>query len=379
MRLRLSAFYAAMFAFVGVQLPFWPVWLQGRGLDAGEIGLVLGTVLCCKVLVNPLIAATADRLRARRGAMVVLALAALAAHGALYLSEGFWSLLALAVLGGVAFAAILPLGEAIGLAVVYARDLDYGRLRLWGSLAFIAAAVGLGHVLAEGDENLILVAMVGLLALVVVAARAMPEGSGAEGAPPAPGAIRALLAKPIFWLFLATAGLNHASHAVLYGFATLHWRQAGIAEGTIGWLWAEGVAAEILLFSLSNRILARLGVANLLLLAAAASAVRWAALAVTTDLAALVAIQALHGLSFGAAHLGAMHFIARAIPANLTATAQSLNTAIAGGVIMAGGIAGAGWLYGAFGGRAFLAMTGLAMISGLLALWLGRRWRDQRI
>lgn len=183
----------------------------------------------------------------------------------------------------------------------------------------------------------------------------------------------------MFWLFLAVAGLNQASHAVLYGFATLHWRASGLSDATIGWLWAEGVLAEILLFALSNRILARIGVSGLLLLAGLASALRWLALGLTTDLSALIVLQALHGLTFGAAHLAAMHFIARSIPANLTATAQSLNTAIAGGVIMAGAMAGAGWLYSTFAGHAFLAMTVLALASAVLAFALGRVWRDQRI
>ena len=379
MRLRLSAFYAAMFGFVGVHLPFWPVWLEAKGLGPAEIGLLLGTVLWCKVVTNPLIAASADRFGARRAVMVAAALLAFAAYGGLFLAQGFWSLLALAVLGGVAFAAILPLGEAIGLAVVYARGLDYGRVRLWGSVTFIAASISLGHILGVGGDDLILGAMVVLLALAVVAARAMPKLEQRERAPSAARAIATLLTKPVFWLFLAAAGLNQASHAVLYGFATLHWREAGLSGGTIGWLWAEGVLAEIALFALSNRILARLGVANLLLVAALASAARWLALGVTTDLAALVVLQALHGLTFGAAHLGAMHFIARAVPANLTATAQSLHTAIAGGVIMAGAMSGAGWLYAALQGRAFLAMTALALAAALFAFWLGRRWRDERI
>ncbi len=379
MRLRLSAYYAAMFAFVGVHLPFWPVWLEAHGLSPGEIGLLLATVLWCKVVTNPLIAASADRLGARRGVMIAVACLTLAAYAGLFGAQGFWGVLPFAVLGGVAFAAILPLGEAIGLAVVYARGLDYGRLRLWGSVTFIDASVGLGHLLASRGVDLILATMVALLGLVVLACIAMPAHRASERAPAAPRAIAALLGKPVFWLFLAAAGLNQASHAVLYGFATLHWRASGLSDATIGWLWAEGVLAEILLFALSNRILARIGVSGLLLLAGLASALRWFALGLTTDLSALIALQALHGLTFGAAHLAAMHFIARAIPANLTATAQSLNTAIAGGVIMAGAMAGAGWLYSSFAGHAFLAMTVLALASAVLAFALGRVWRNQRI
>ncbi|MDE0386725.1 MAG: hypothetical protein OXI22_22785 [Defluviicoccus sp.] len=41
MAIRLALFYAAVFLFVGVALPFWPVWLTAKGLSATEIGLTI--------------------------------------------------------------------------------------------------------------------------------------------------------------------------------------------------------------------------------------------------------------------------------------------------------------------------------------------------
>lgn len=139
-----------------------------------------------KVVTNPLIAASADRLGARRGVMITVACLTLAAYAGLFGAQGFWGVLPFAVLGGVAFAAILPLGEAIGLAVVYARGLDYGRLRLWGSVTFILASVGLGHLLASRGVDLILATMVALLGLVVLACIAMPAHRASGRAPAAP-------------------------------------------------------------------------------------------------------------------------------------------------------------------------------------------------
>ncbi|MGE5269005.1 MAG: MFS transporter, partial [Thiohalocapsa sp.] len=58
---RLGAFYAASFLVVGIQLPFWPLWLAGRGLDARQIGLVFAAAIWVKVLVTPAIGAASDR------------------------------------------------------------------------------------------------------------------------------------------------------------------------------------------------------------------------------------------------------------------------------------------------------------------------------
>ncbi len=375
--LRLGFFYAAYFAVVGVVVPYWPLWLQAKGLSSGEIGVLLSAVLWVKVVSNPLIAEAADRRRARRAFMVRLMLIAILGYTAFAFVDGFFWLLALSLVAGIAFTAALPLGEAIGLKAVYAGGLDYGRIRLWGSLSFIAASVGLGHLLGGRSVDLVLWAVIALVALTLISALTMPAGKGAAGAR-GEGAIRQLLATPVFLVFLATTSMIHASHAVFYGFATLHWRAAGLSEGVIGWLWAEGVLAEVLLFAASNRVVARLGVANLMALAAAGAAVRWLAMGTSVELAVLIPAQALHGLSFGAAHLAAMHFIARAVPPKTTATAQSLNAAVAGGIASGLAMLGAGWLYGAWAAAAFYPMVGLAAMGLAAALLLRRRWDGGR-
>ena len=72
--------------------------------------------------------------------------------------------------------------------------------------------------------------------------------------------------------------------------------------------------------------------------------------------AGYAALQCLHGLTFGATYLGNQHIIARAMPEELTASAQGLLVMISG-LLMAGATFLAGPLYQALGGEAFLVMT----------------------
>ena len=83
-------------------------------------------------------------------------------------------------------------------------------------------------------------------------------------------------------------------------------------------------------------------------------------------LALLVPLQILHGLTFGATHLGAIHFMARAVPEGQAGTAQALYASVTGGLAMGGAILLAGPLYAEFGGRAYWAMAVLAAV-GLFA------------
>jgi len=78
--------------------------------------------------------------------------------------------------------------------------------------------------------------------------------------------------------------------------------------------------------------------------------------------ALLPLLQLMHGLSFGAVHLGALAFVARHAPPGQGATAQGY-AAIALGVAMAGATGLAGVLFASFGSAAYAAMA-LAAIVG---------------
>jgi len=118
----------------------------------------------------------------------------------------------------------------------------------------------------------------------------------------------------------------------------------------IGWLWAEGVIAEIALFAAAGGILRRLPPPRLLALAGGLTVLRWAATALSTDLAVLIPAQALHAASFGAVHLATMHWLRDRTPPELLASAQGFYAAI-GGALLSGLLTPVGgWLYGRAGG-----------------------------
>jgi PPP family 3-phenylpropionic acid transporter len=369
--LRLAAFYGAVFAVVGIFLPYWPVWLEARGLTATEIGLVLGASFWPRLATNLLIPYWADRLGHHRLLAVGLALATLLGLVLFALAQAFWLYLLAGLITGAAWAAILPIGEAISLQRARQGAIDYGRVRLWGSVTFILLAVSGGAWLEAADAAIIWTLAMATVAATLVACWTLPE---AEPAPIAAAAVplARLVRLPGLLRLALAAGLIQASHALLYGFGTIHWRAAGHGETAIGALWALSVIAEILLFWWGTRLLSRLPPWQLLALAGALAALRWTMTALWVALPVLAVAQSLHAASFAAAHLAAMHHLRDHMPAALQASAQ--------GVYMALGLAPlfgmlsplSGWLYGAAGGHAFLVMAALALLGAGLGLGLRR-------
>ncbi len=320
----------------------------------------------------------------RRRAAVLLAWASLAGVLALGAADGFTPILVVTALLAIATAAIMPLAETLAMSGVRVAGLDYGRMRLWGSLSFIAAGFVAGVALDRAGAGSILWLMVAGAILTALAAHALPPEAGTEGAHGrrprfSRAAALALIADRRFQLFLLAAGAVQASHAVFYTFGVIEWRRQGLSPSWAGVLWAVGVGVEIAAFAVSRALVARVGAVGLLLAGAAAGLVRWTAMAFDPPLAALVPLQALHGLTFGAAHLGALHVMAASVPQTSAGTAQALYASVTAGIAMGLATLAAGPLYATWGGRAYLAMAGLALAGLVGGLALRRVWGGSRV
>jgi PPP family 3-phenylpropionic acid transporter len=365
--LRLSLFYAALGATIGAQLPFFPVWLAAKGFDARLIGIALAAPLLMRVICVPLIARQADRHDAVIAALIITSAASAAGAVALGLIAGIAAIFVIYTLASIAFTAIMPLADAYALTGLARRGRAYGPVRLWASAAFIATNLGGGLLLDLVAPQLLIWFIAAMLTATAIAACTL--------APAAPRAIermplppsRVLWRDKAFLAVIAAASLVQASHAVYYGFSAIDWRAAGFDGSAIGALWALGVAAEIVLFAGSGRLPPAFGPIVLLVLGAAGAVVRWTAMAFDPPALLLAPLQVLHALSFGATHLGAVGFVARAAPERLGATAQGyLATAL--GIAMALATAISGELYAAFGDFAYGAMALMAAAGLALAL-----------
>ena len=356
---RLALAYVALFLHVGVFLPFWPVFLGSRGMDPDRIGLLLGIGTWAYAWA-PWVGARADRGDPRRWITGLAAVMVLILFGFAF-AHGFVALLLLSVALGLAFAPIVPLTDGLTLRAA----VDYGRVRLFGSLAFIVASVGGGFALEGRAPGVVLVTVQAIAVAILISTLVLPRVQQHVAAQRSI-AWRELLALPGFVAFLVNGACLQAGHAVLYAFGTKHWLASGIDARTIGWLWAVGVIAEIGLFAVGERVVARVGAKGLLVASAIAHVMRWTLLANVSSVEALFAIQLLHGATFGALHLGAMHWMRNNVERDAMQRATTLYTAIAGGLALGLGLFAAGILYERLRGDAFLAMAGLGVL-GLAA------------
>jgi PPP family 3-phenylpropionic acid transporter len=351
---RLATLYAALFATVGVQLPFFPLWLKAKGLDAAAIGIVLASPMLVRIVLLPAAARVADVTGALRGTIIAVLVAATAGTVILAFADGFVALTLIVALAMAAWNCANPLAETYAFTGLH-RPSAYGPVRLWGSLAFIAGSFLAGAAADVMPARDLIWLIAGAIALSLLAAIALVpvDAAHADGTS---GGSRALLSDPLFLTVIAGASLIQGSHAAYYGFATLAWTQRGLDGTTIAALWGLGVAAEVVLFWLSARLPPAITPLMLVTFGGAMATVRWTGMALDPPPAILPMLQVLHAFSFGAAHLGVLRFIAQTAPRGRRATAQACYS-IANGGATAGMMVLSGWLYAGYGTSAYAAMA----------------------
>ena len=366
--LRFACFYGAVFLALGVFLPYWPLWLADRGMSPIEIGWLLALSSWLRIATTPALASLADRGGHAKGVILGLCLASLAGFAAFAATTGFWSILAVQLIATSAYFALLPVGESHSVAHLRRAGLDYGQVRLWGSLTFVAGALLAGPAIEGlGPGSVLWLILLGL-ALTFAAGLLLPGRGERRDGLHLSAAVGQLVRQRRLIGILIAGSLLQASHAAYYGFSTLSWTKAGHSEAAIGWLWAEGVLFEVAFFAVSARWLRRFKSSGLLTLAGVAGLLRWSVTASTSALPALIFAQSLHALTFGAAHLAVIHLIFQLAPKGTAATTQGLYAALSGGLVLGLAALLAGWLYQTSEAAMFLAMAGFSL-AGLLLAW----------
>jgi MFS transporter, PPP family, 3-phenylpropionic acid transporter len=327
---RFMALYATLFSSFGFASPFLPAFLAGRGIGPEELGFVLGAATALRLACGPIAGRMADRFQIFRAGLAACAILA-ASAGLLYLATyGFWTVMAVSLFQAATLAPLVPLADALSLAHARPREknikgFEYGWVRGTGSAAFVVGTLLAGHVAGGWGLSAIILLSAAALLTVPIAASVVPAFPAREGRDPAAEIADrpwlTLLRQRTFVRVTLVAALVLGSHAMNDSFVVIRWTQAGISTATIGVLWSESVAAEVLVFLfLGPRLLRALEPTVALAVAAFCGLVRWAVLAQTADVAALGLVQPLHGFTFALLYLASMKIITDTVPSAISLT-----------------------------------------------------------
>lgn len=368
---RLSAFYFAYFALLGGVAPFLSLYFHHLGFTPARIGELVAIPMLMRCIAPNLWGWLGDRsgqrlLIVRLGALFT----ALSFSGIFWRQDYLW-LAVIMALHSFFWHAVLPQFEAITLSHLGEQSARYSRIRLWGSVGFIATVVVLGLVLEWSTLDLYPAVMLGIMLSIVLCSLLVPDPPRrmpGEAGDAARGFV-AQLRRPGVLAFFVCVALMQLSHGPYYTFLTLHLEALGYSRSFIGMLWALGVVAEIVLFLFMARVLAAVSLKHLLIASFVLAALRWLLLGtLASNLPMLLFAQVLHAATFGSFHVASIHFVQRSFDEGHQGQGQALYAALAG----TGGALGAlysGYAWHGLGAAWTFALASLAAGSAGWILW----------
>ena len=338
-------------------------------MSAVNIGLLMALPQLTRIVAPHLWGWLADRGASRLRIVRLTGLAGLICFLGVFAGSGFALLFMVLLTMTFFWSAALPLIEATTLSHLGDETARYGRIRVWGSVGFIAAVVAVGYFLDWFGVGalpwMVTAPMIGMLALAwhIPDANAKPHAS--DHLP-----ISHILRKPPVIALVMASALMAAAHGPYYTFFSIHLADHGYSKSVIGWLWALGVACEIGIFVWMPHLyraftLRQILIASFALAVARCLMIGWGA----GSLIILLVAQALHAATFGSFHAAAIGVVHKMFRGRHQARGQAIYGSLAFGVggALGGFASGYGWDY--LGAGPTFSASALCALAGMLILW----------
>jgi len=368
---RLSRFYFIYYFFVGAFVPYWGLYLQSEQFSAADIGILMSLFQISRIFAPNFWGWLADHTGKRAQWIRLTALLGLCGFVAVFWAHGFfWMFFVMAALS-LFTSSTLPLAESLTLAHLATTNGYYSRIRMWGSLGFIVAAVVLGYLIdVTGIASLLwflLIVQISLFALSFT----LPEPKVAPHELDH-FSIWQVIRQPNVIALLVGCSLMVTAHGVLYNFYSIYLSEHGYSKGAIGLLWSVGVICEIAIFMLMPKIMARFSLKAILLTSLVLAVIRFALIGTSVDnLWMIILAQTLHAATFGSFHAASVEVVTQFFKGRHQAKGQAIYNSVAYGVGGAiGGIAG-GYSLQYLGGQQTFVLAAAFPLLGLAVIGFG--------
>ena len=334
---RISGFYLFYFASLGVLVPYWTLYLQSLSFDAREIGELMAILMATKFVAPYIWGWIADH--TGKGMLVIRvgSILSVIIFAGVFIKESYWWMALIMAMFSFFWNATLPQFEANTMNHLGINTHRYSVIRLWGSFGFILSVILIGYFIDDGGLFIIPASIMFFFVLIAIFSFLVPEGPEQKHLDHQ-GAIIDVLKQPIVIALLVVCFLAQMSHGPYYTFYSIFLKQNGYSGDALGWLWALGVIAEIIVFLYMHKLMPMFGAQKLLMSALLLTAVRWYLIGHYVDSVSIILFsQVLHAASFGLYHAVSIDLYHRFFKGKYQGRGQAIYSSISFG---AGGAVG---------------------------------------
>ena len=380
-RRRFQLFFALEYAGVAVFLPYLALYLHQVGLSGAQVGLLLGLLPLVGFLVQPLWGLLGDIYNLRRTALTIGCLGVALGAAAFGMTAEFYLLILIITFMAIMRGPIAPIGTALALEHLEGenrRD-EFGSLRLWGSISFVIVSIITGAFIIEQSLGAIVWIFSAIMILLAFLSLFLPDAPVSQKAGWRDGAML-LKREPILAAFLLGILFTGMTFGIANQYLVVYLEDINATGWTIGLALAISAIPEVPLMAAVPRMMARWGLATVLIGGVAALPLRWLLYTIITNPILVLPTQVLHGIGMTALLVVAVIFVDRLLSSHWRATGQALYAAALFGIGPGIGLFSAGLLYergGIVPVWIFATLVGLAGLA--VVAWAVRAPVRQRV
>jgi PPP family 3-phenylpropionic acid transporter len=358
--------YFLYFGVMGIFLPYFNLYCYHIDFTGFQIG-VLSAIRSVALILTPLIwGAMADRFRIRRPIFILCSFVSTTIWAFYLYTTDFWAMLIITVFYGIFYSPIISFLEAFTMDVLGTRKKSYGRVRGWGSIAFIITVIVLGKIIDLYSIEIILILIFfGSLAQALISIK-IPDIQIKKQTSFSSNA-KALLKRRVI-IFLFCAFLMLVSHGTYYGFYSIHLENLGFGKTFIGISWALASIAEIIVMIKSDSLFKHYSIDNVLFFSFMVAVFRWLAMSFVTSAAGILFLQLFHAVTYAMFHVSSILYIDSLTPDEAKTLGQSVNNAVTYGLGLMVGFFINGYLFETLGTFKLFMISSLIALSGGLIL-----------
>ncbi|GEM_PF-1466590 len=366
-----SLFYFMNFASLGVIMPYLALFFKENGFSGVQIGIVLALVPLCKFIFT---SKWTKLFGASSKPHFFAASSVLLANIALYflvLFPTFFTAAIIVLVFSALRVGLLPAVDHCSMEFFTKSGIEYGKMRMFGSIGFIASTVVMGKIVdIWGVDSIVIAASVlGCISAVPLFFLQLGDGFGKNGSKKGSEAF------PAFFYFILVAVIFYFASFKFFGsFFNIKINEAGYSQFHAGAIWGFGILCEVFVMFYAGSIFKKYKAVNVLILSMFLGAIRLFVVAFSANLVILYAINLLHGFAFGAYHLSVLRLIQQRLSENIRLKAQSRYSEMSFGLGAILGSLISGVIYDMFGVKWIFVVGGvLAGISALIVLHSSRQ------
>ncbi|OLO40386.1 MFS transporter [Alkalihalophilus pseudofirmus] len=353
---KLMAYLFFAYAIMNIVMSYMPIYFTYQGISARELGILLAVGPLASIFAQPFWGYMSDKFKSIKRILLIVVVGTLATALVLFQMNNFTGYTIMMFVLFLFLAPVTALGDSLSQKTALQHKVNFGRIRMWGSLGFAVASLLAGYYLTFVGIQFIMYPILFMTIFALLFAFLLHDVKTTNKPVTILHAVK-LGANPRLFAFLLIIVFVSITHRANDTYLGIFITELGGRESIIGWAWFIGVVSEALVFFATALWFRKFKPITFLMISAILYSIRWFLMGAATTPETLLVLQALHGVTFGIFYIAAFQIVSKLVPEELQAT---------GHVLFITTFFGISGIIGAFVGGLIIQSTGVAQLYSYL-------------